>query len=169
MLLTQEELDSLVELNTRAPHQLLGLHPLADGPGRVARAVVPDAARLEIRPAREPEKPSFKLKRIPNTDVFEGGTHEVNQVYEYDLVVTDRFGKVRRTRDAYSFLPTLGEGDLYLFGKGDERRIYEKLGAQLRTIDGVEGASFAVWAPNAQRISVVGSFNHWDGRFHLMR
>jgi 1,4-alpha-glucan branching enzyme len=76
---------------------------------------------------------------------------------------------MRRGRDPYSFLPTLGESDLYLFGKGDERRIYEKLGAQLRTIDGVPGASFAVWAPNARRVSVVGDFNNWDGRCHAMR
>ena len=75
----------------------------------------------------------------------------------------------RLTRDAYSFLPTLGETDLFLFGKGDERRIYDKLGAQLRVIDGVPGTSFAVWAPNAQRVSVVGDFNGWDGRCHPMR
>ncbi len=63
----------------------------------------------------------------------------------------------------------MGESDLYLFGKGDERRIYEKLGSHLRTIDGVPGTSFAVWAPNAQRVSVVGDFNRWDGRCHAMR
>src|SRR5204863_4885652 len=64
---------------------------------------------------------------------------------------------------------TLGETDLYLFGKGDERRLYDKLGSQLRTMDGVAGTSFAVWAPNAQRVSVVGDFNGWDGRVHQMR
>jgi 1,4-alpha-glucan branching enzyme len=85
------------------------------------------------------------------------------------LVITDRQGRVRRTRDPYSFLPTLGASDLYLFNKGDEHRLYEKLGAQLRVLDGVAGASFAVWAPNAQRVSVVGDFNHWDGRSHAMR
>jgi 1,4-alpha-glucan branching enzyme len=74
-----------------------------------------------------------------------------------------------QTRDPYSFLPTLGETDLFLFGQGNERRIYEKLGAQLRTIDGVAGTSFAVWAPTAQRVSVVGDFNDWDGRLHAMR
>ena len=83
--------------------------------------------------------------------MFEGVTHEAKRVYAYDLVITDKAGQVRRTRDAYSFLPTLGEADLYLFGKGDERRIYDKLGSHLRQVDGVAGASFAVWAPNAQR------------------
>ena len=90
-------------------------------------------------------------------------------MYAYDLIITDSPGNRRQTRDPYSFLPTLGETDLYLFGQGNERRIYEKLGAQLRTIDGVVGTSFAVWAPNAQRISVVGDFNGWDGRVHTMR
>ncbi len=169
MLLTQEELQSLVKVRTRSPHHLLGMHRLGDGAGLVARALVPQAAKVEIEPVLEKDKPAIKLKRIPKTDIFEGTTNAADRVYAYDLVITDQAGNVRRMRDAYSFLPTLGEGDLYLFGKGDERRIYEKLGAQLRTIDGVPGTSFAVWAPNAQRISVVGDFNHWDGRVHQMR
>ncbi len=169
MLLTHDELRSLVEAKHRSPHQLLGLHALADGSGLVGRALVPDAAAIELQPVHEKDKPAFKLKRLPKTDLFEGVTRDASAVYAYDLVVTSRAGDVRCTRDPYSFLPTLGEGDLYLFGKGDERRIYEKLGAHLRTIDGVPGASFAVWAPNAQRVSVVGDFNKWDGRCHQMR
>src|SRR6478752_153213 len=169
MVLTQEELQSLVEVRTRSPHQLLGMHPLGDGSGVVARAFLPHAAKVELHPVHEKDKPVLKLKRIPKSDVFEATTTEATRVYAYDLVITDHAGQVRRLRDPYSFLPTLGEADLYLFGKGDERRIYEKLGGHLRTIDGVAGASFAVWAPNAQRISVVGDFNQWDGRFHQMR
>jgi 1,4-alpha-glucan branching enzyme len=169
MVLTPEELHSLVGLIHQSPHTLLGMHPLGDGSGLVVRAFLPDAAKVEIHPTHEKDKPKFELKRIPKTDVFEAVTKSVNKVYAYDLVVTNRQGQTRRVRDAFSFLPTLGESDLFLFGKGDERRIYEKLGAQLRTIDGVPGTSFAVWAPNAQRVSVVGDFNHWDGRFHPMR
>src|SRR5258708_4899685 len=169
MVVQREQLQSLVEVKSRSPHALLGLHPLQDGGGLVARAFVPKAAKVEIQPVHEKDKPTIQLERIAKTDVFEGVTREADRVYAYDLVITELDGKVRRTRDPYSFLPTLSESDLYLFGKGDERRIYDKLGSQLRTLDGVPGASFAVWAPNAQRVSVVGDFNHWDGRAHQMR
>ena len=169
MLLSKDELRSLVELKHQSPHTLLGIHPLGDHTGLVVRAFLPDAAKVEVQPVHEKDKPAFELKRIPKTDVFEGVTNLTHSVYAYDLVITDKKGQKRTTRDAYSFLPTLGEADLFLFGKGDERKIYDKLGAQLRTIDGVLGTSFAVWAPNAQRISVVGDFNNWDGRFHSMR
>lgn len=101
--------------------------------------------------------------------MFEGVNRTAKRVFAYDLVITDAKGSEHRTRDAYSFLPTLGETDLYLFGQGNERRIYDKLGSHLRVIDGVPGTSFAVWAPNAQRVSVVGDFNGWDGRVHAMR
>src|SRR5271169_1926340 len=169
MILTPDELHSLVELIHQSPHTLLGMHPLGDGSGLVVRAFLPDSAKVEIQPTHEKTKPKFELQRIHKAGLFEGVTKSANKVYAYDLVITDHQGRTRRTRDAFSFLPTLGESDLFLFGKGDERKIFEKLGAQLRTIDGVPGTSFAVWAPNAQRISVVGDFNRWDGRCHAMR
>jgi 1,4-alpha-glucan branching enzyme len=169
MVLTREQLQSLVEVKCRSPHELLGMHSLPDGGGLVVRAVIPNAATVEAQPVHEKDKPGFRLERITKTDVFEGITKDADRVYAYDLVITEMGGQVRRTRDPYSFLPTLGEADLYLFGKGDERRVYDKLGAQLRVIDGVTGASFAVWAPNAQRVSVVGDFNSWDGRMNQMR
>ena len=169
MLLSKDELRSLVQLTHQSPHSLLGMQPLGGKAGVVVRALLPTAKKVEVQPVHEKDRPAFELKRIPNTDVFEGVTTLANAVYAYDLVITDHQGQTRRTRDAYSFLPTLGEADLFLFGKGDERKIYDKLGAHLRTIDGVHGTSFAVWAPNAQRLSVVGDFNNWDGRFHPMR
>jgi 1,4-alpha-glucan branching enzyme len=169
MILTPDELRSLVEFRHATPHELLGMHPLGGGSGVVVRALVPDAAQIEVQPAHEKKLPAFKLKRLHEAGLFEGVTNKTTRVYAYDLVITDTTGRVRRARDPYSFLPTLGESDLFLFGKGDERRIYEKLGAQLRELDGVAGASFAVWAPNAQRVSVVGDFNGWDGRRHPLR
>ncbi|HUA69108.1 MAG TPA: hypothetical protein VMA13_11230, partial [Candidatus Saccharimonadales bacterium] len=156
MILTSAELHSLIELKLQSPHTLLGMHPLGDGSGLVVRAFLPNTAKVEIHPTHEKNKPAFELQRIHKAGVFEGITKSTNRVYAYDLVFTNHKGHVHRTRDTFSFLPTLSESDLFLFGKGDERRIYEKLGAQSRVIDGVHGVSFAVWAPNAQRVSVVG-------------
>lgn len=163
MILTPDELRSLVELKHGSPHQLLGMHPLGDGSGVVARALVPDAVKITIEPTKEKSQPRIELKQVHDAGLFEGKASGPKRVYAYDLVIEYRNGQVQRTRDPYSFLPTLTDADLFLFGKGDERKIFDKLGAQLRTIDGVAGTSFAVWAPNARRVSVVGDFNQWDG------
>ena len=87
----------------------------------------------------------------------------------YRLELTFGDGRVELRDDPYRFLPTLGEMDLHLFNEGRHLRLWEKLGAHLREIDGVAGTSFAVWAPNATRVSVIGAFNDWDGRAHQMR
>ncbi|MDB6026681.1 MAG: 1,4-alpha-glucan branching protein [Verrucomicrobiales bacterium] len=169
MILSAAELDSLVHARTSSPHTLLGMHPLGNGSGLVARAFIPWAAEIEVVPVHEKKKPRFKLERVHEAGVFEGITKEAKDVYAYDLVIKGHTGQTFQTRDAYSFLPTLGESDLYLFNEGNERRIYEKLGGHIREIDGVWGTSFAVWAPNAKRVSVVGDFNGWDGRRNQMR
>ena len=169
MFLTRAELDSLLNVRLRSPHELLGMHPLDDGSGLVARAFVRDAAKVRVEPVHEKDKPSFSLKRVDDSGLFEGTTTKAHRVYAYDFVITGHDGNVRRTRDAYSFLPSVGELDLHLFNEGKDVRLFEKLGAHLRTVDGVPGTSFAVWAPNAQRVSVVGAFNNWDGRCHPMR
>ena len=71
--------------------------------------------------------------------------------------------------EPYRFLPTVGEFDLHLIGEGRHEELWRALGAHVRTVDGVEGTSFAVWAPNARAVQVVGSFNGWDGRLHSLR
>src|ERR1017187_4789525 len=155
MLLTKDELHSLVELMHQSPHMLLGMQPLGGGSGLVVRAFLPDAAKVEVQPVHEPDKPRFALKRIHESGLFEGVTKSASRVCAYDLVVTNHQGHTRRTRDAFSFLPTLGEPVVFLFGKGDERRIYESRGAQLPVFDGVPGASLGGWARNAQGITLV--------------
>jgi 1,4-alpha-glucan branching enzyme len=78
-------------------------------------------------------------------------------------------GETRDIEDPYRFGPVLGDMDRHLLGEGTHLEIYHKLGAHPVTVDGVSGTSFAVWAPNARRVSVIGDFNHWDGRVHPMR
>jgi 1,4-alpha-glucan branching enzyme len=91
------------------------------------------------------------------------------QPFTYLLEVEYPGKKVFKLRDPYSFLPTLGEMDLYYAGEGKHERLWERMGAHLIHHNGVRGVSFAVWAPTAAGVSVVGDFNGWDGRLHAMR
>ena len=149
----------------------MGLHPCETKgkSGLVARAFLRDAITCEVvRLGEEPEK-RYALEKLHGSGFFEGFIPRVKKPFKYRLRATYANGEVRQVYDPYSFLPTLGEQDLYLFSEGNELKIYDKLGGHLRVFEGVEGASFAVWAPNAQRVSVVGDFNGWDGRYHAMR
>jgi 1,4-alpha-glucan branching enzyme len=92
-----------------------------------------------------------------------------DEVFQYKLRRHSQLGEVATFYDSYSFLPTLTEFDLYLFNAGDHHRIYEKLGAHYAEVNGVGGVQFAVWAPGARSVSVIGSFNDWDRRKHAMR
>jgi 1,4-alpha-glucan branching enzyme len=119
MILTKEEADSLIEVRHRSPHQLLGMHPLGDGSGVVARVLAPGAAQVEIVPSHEKDKPTFRLQEV-QPGLFEGTSSKATAVFAYDAVITEKDGKKIQTRDPYSFLPTVGETDLYLFGQGNE-------------------------------------------------
>ena len=88
-------------------------------------------------------------------------------VYELEVVYGD--GNTFTMTDPYAFAPTLGELDIHLAGEGRHEEIYEHLGAHVREHEGVSGTAFAVWAPSARSVSVVGDFNSWDGRLHHMR
>src|SRR5215211_5665292 len=118
MLLSKEELQSLVEAKNRSPHQLLGLHPLGDGSGLVARVIAPSATAVKLKPLDGKQKPTIELTRLHNSFVFEGVTKDANRVYDYQLEITDQSGHQKIARDPYAFASTLGEADLYLFGKG---------------------------------------------------
>ncbi len=109
------------------------------------------------------------MTRREGTDLFEVLVEGDQRVFRYRFEMLLRDGSRISIHDPYSFLPTLSEMDLYLLGEQTLERPYEKLGANVREIDGVPGVAFAVWAPNAEGLSVVGDFNGWDGRIHMMR
>jgi 1,4-alpha-glucan branching enzyme len=138
-------------------------------PGLVVRAFIQDAASCEVVLTADPGAPAHPMKCVAPEGLFEAFIPGRTEVVAYELRAAAYSGVVRQFRDPYCYLPTLGEQDLYLFNEGNEHRIYEKLGAHARLLGGDRGVAFAVWAPSASRVSVVGDFNRWDGRYHPMR
>jgi len=149
------------------PHSLLGLHAaeLYGTRGTIVRAFHPDAAGCELlRPDNSP------AAMVPlGEGLFAVFVPHVEPPFAYRLRFHfDSAGTWERD-DPYRFLPTLGDLDLHLFGEGTHRRSWQVLGSHVRTIDGTTGTAFAVWAPNAKGVSIVGDFNRWDGRLYPMR
>jgi len=141
------------------PFRYLGPH--TENHETVVRVFLPDARRV-IAIGEHGER---ELKRIDPAGLFAGAL-DGPQRYRLRAQFGDNEVELE---DAYRFPPLLSDYDLYLLGEGNHLRLYEKLGAHPMTLDGVAGVGFVVWAPNAQRVSVVGDFNAWDGRRHAMR
>ncbi len=110
-----------------------------------------------------------ELQRIAGTDFFECPLRSSKTFKHYELQGVDKEGHPFKFYDPYDFPPQLPEFDQHLFSEGKHWHIYRKLGAHSQTVDGIKGVHFAVWAPNAQRVSVIGDFNRWDGRCNPMR
>jgi len=159
-----EDLERILALVHPDPHAVLGAHPTAHGV--VVRVFRPEAERVEL--LIENEHPRLMTETHP-AGFFEILVTDRTQVFPYHLRIFYAGGKVFTLRDPYTYLPTLGNFDEYLFGEGRHERLYEKFGAHVRTLGQIEGVSFAVWAPAAEGVSVVGDFNSWDGRLHQMR
>lgn len=147
-----------------APFDVLGPHDI-DG-NLIIRAFEPDAAAVVVVLGDDRR---FPMERIPNSDLFEVVLAGTNLGVPYLLEVKYWDGNIYLHEDPYSFPPLVTEFDAHLMAEGTHLHIYERLGAHLVEINGVRGVHFAVWAPNAQRVSVVGTFNNWDGRRHPMR
>ncbi|GJG85135.1 1,4-alpha-glucan branching enzyme GlgB [Gemmatimonadetes bacterium T265] len=154
------------------PHALLGAHPAeVDGlAGVVVRAWHPEAVRAEcVLPPQQGDVAATLELRREAPGFFAAFLPGETLPLRYRLRFHFPDGAAWTTDDAYRFLPTLGDVDLYLIGEGTHRRLWTVLGAHPRAVDGTAGVAFAVWAPNAQRVSVVGDFCRWDGRRYPMR
>src|SRR5581483_7171777 len=143
------------------PHAFLGAHPAEDGV--LIRVFRPEASSVRVQPM------GVELEPQDSTGFFEGLVEGAELPLRYELEVSYPDGNTFTLHDPYAFLPTLGELDVWLAAQGRHEALYDKLGAHVREIDGVTGVSFAVWAPSARAVSVVGDFNSWDGRLHPMR
>lgn len=175
MKIKKEDIETITGVKCAQPHALLGMHPHKKGKGKgkadclIVRAYLDDAKTCEVVDITHAEGKRYELKRLTKDGFFEGMIEGRSEVFRYRLRIERYNGEIRQFYDPYSFLPTLSEDDVYLFSEGTDHFVHRKMGAHRRTVEGVVGVSFAVWAPNAKRISVVGDFNHWDGRYHPMR
>ena len=146
------------------PFSFLGMH--AKGQGVVVRVLRPRAERVWVVEARDP-RIAIPLERVHPAGIF---AREFPLTPPFAYRIRESSGGAEwDADDAYRFGPVLGATDAWLIAEGSHRRLWEALGAHVTTHEGVTGTRFAVWAPNARRVSVVGDFNAWDGRVHPMR
>jgi 1,4-alpha-glucan branching enzyme len=155
------------------PFGLLGPHPVDSPQGRLwsIRAFQPRAVEAQI--ILQGQANPIPMRRLRDTGFFEATLPSPSDLApapsSYRLRFRNEYGDVWEAHDTYAFPYLLTEFDLYLMGEGRHYDTYEKLGAHVKTLEGVTGVHFAVWAPNARRVSVVGDFNGWDGRVNPMR
>ncbi|MGD0658471.1 MAG: 1,4-alpha-glucan branching protein GlgB [Syntrophorhabdales bacterium] len=169
-MVSKEELEKIVHSAHSDPFQVLGAHLVKGGNKEyvAVRAFLPDAAEVSVVETDGGQQ-IYQAKRIHKEGLFEATVRNRDEVFPYRLRKKDSSGTVSEFKDPYSFLPVLSEFDLYLMAEGTHHTQYEKLGAHKMVVQGTDGVLFAVWAPNAIRVSVVGDFNLWDGRRHMMR
>jgi len=154
--------EALAQARHGNPFALLGPHDTPAGP--VVRALLPGAQSVDIL-RRSDRAQLARLEPVEPHGMFQG---VVSERAPYLLRITWP-GAVQETEDPYSFGPLLGDLDLHLISEGRHFELAKSLGANVMTVDGVRGTRFAVWAPNASRVALVGDFNSWDARRHPMR
>jgi 1,4-alpha-glucan branching enzyme len=165
MRLPDDEIAAIASGEHSDPFAVLGRHK-AEGARTIVRAFVPGAERVDVVDAEGAALGT--LERRHPAGVFEGVLTRQYDLGRYGLDASNAGGSWH-VEDAYGFAPVLGAMDDWLIVEGTHERLYDKLGAHAIVHEGVAGVHFAVWAPNARRVSVVGDFNAWDGRRHMMR
>ena len=155
------DLDRLVARDHHDPHAILGAHASLDGV--TIRALHPAAESVVVQPQ------GVALERIHPAACSRASCAAPPCRVSYELEVRYPDGGTFVTHDPYRFAPTMSDLDEHLFREGRHEQLWSKMGAHERELDGVQGTSFAVWAPAARSVSVVGDFNFWDGRLHMMR
>ncbi len=164
-IIPNSSMQALIEGDHRDPFSVLGMH--REGGRLVVRALIPGAWQVAVIESAT-GNPLLALPRVKDSALFEGYIEGRREPFAYRLRIN--WGDHEQDlEDAYRFFYVLGDIDVWLLAEGTHHRPYEKMGAHPREFDGVQGVTFAVWAPNARRVSVVGSFNDWDGRRHMMR
>lgn len=167
-VISEHDVKTIVSGEHSDPFSILGMHTVADGRSHKTeiRAFLPEAVRawvvhaetLRMHQMKRLDPDGFYLLKFPGRKMF-----------PYRLAVEMADGMRDEFIDPYSFGPVMTDYDIYLIGEGSHYRNYDKLGAHVTAVNGVSGVHFAVWAPNARTVSVIGDFNRWDNRRHPMR
>ena len=164
-----EHIDKLINAEHWNPAELLGPHRTSiDGTEAFSiRTIAPHAVEVKLIPEM-PGSTRVRMNRVHEAGVFEAILAVPKRPLQYRIQVTDSDGMISERHDPYAFPFLVSDHDLHLFAEGTLFKGYDTLGAHVRTVNGVAGVHFVVWAPNAARVSVVGEFNRWDGRCHQM-
>ena len=157
-----DDLQRIVNAWHHDPHSVLGRHT-DDFDHSILRAHIPGAQHVAI------DTTAIELERLAATDLFQWRGPTAAIPTRYRLRWQDRNGRTHCRYDPYCFPPLIDDFDLHLLAEGNHWHVYRFLGAHNRTVDGIDGVLFATWAPSAERVSVIGDFNDWDGRHHPMR
>jgi 1,4-alpha-glucan branching enzyme len=172
IVLNAAQIADLINATCSEPRSLLGYHEFVrkqDLPVALVRVLERDALEVSVFWEDESEASARPLTQLHPAGLFEGRINYRRPLVPYRLLVRYRDGTQLIKHDPYYFTPQISDLDLYLFGEGNHHTLYRKLGAHPELLEGVAGVRFAVWAPNAQRVSIVGDFNFWDGRRHAMQ
>ncbi len=165
--LSARDLGLLADARHWDPFSVLGPHPVEGGVS--VRVICPLAAKVRILTEAGGKTARKAMTRVHPCGIFEALIPGTGVAVAYRLEITNPEGHSWEQDDPYAFGLVLSDFDIHLLSEGNHLETYRKLGSHIVTIEGVPGVSFTVWAPNAERVSVTGNFNHWDGRTHPMR
>ena len=164
--LSKEEIEAIVNGDYGNIFAVLGIHRDKGSKKVFIRAFQPHAKEIEV--IDDSGKSKGKMTKSDERGFFQLNCDDTAE-FPYKFRITNDNNNTYEAEDIYRFPSTIGDIDEYLFAQGNHREIYKKLGAHPMELNGVKGVAFGVWAPNAKRVSVVGSFNNWDGRVNVMR
>ncbi len=163
---SKDDINAIINADHSSPSSILGQHKIKIGKkdGIIIRCFLPHAKEAWVVRGRN----KTRMSKVHNNGFFIAVFDDCSEHFPYELRIKNYENKYKNFKDTYCFPPVLSDFDLHLISEGTHYESYEKMGAHYIEIDSVYGVHFAVWAPNAARVSVIGDFNRWDGRAHPM-
>ena len=166
-LMNWPEIEEIIYSDGKDPHRILGAHKV--GGSMLVQCFLPEAEKVEVLLRKGTKSRRYEMELADEAGFFAALLPYQKDPHAYLYEVTNQDGTQKTIADPYTFEPGIQREDCIKFTSGIHYSIYEKLGAHPQERDGIQGCSFAIWAPFVARVSVIGSFNHFDGRIHQMR